>query len=216
MTDLSPVMAISSISEQVFTALKKDILSGELQPGTRLIVLDIAGRFQISQAPVREALERLKQTGLIKGIPNKGSIVSDITDKEIKDIFVLREIIEGYAMRESMKEMREEDYAYLEQVIRKMDTAHTKGDMLMLLELDMEFHGFFYMRCDNHMILELWNQMKIKVMRFMAFSNRHFNTDKLAEWHLLLVEALRTGDGALVEKAVIEHMHSYKTIHLHS
>jgi DNA-binding GntR family transcriptional regulator len=216
MTNSSSVVAIPSISEQVFTTLKKEILAGELQPGTRLIVLEIAGRFSISQAPVREALERLKQSGLINGIPNKGSVVSDITDKEIKDIFVLREMIEGFAARETMKGMKEEDFAYLERVIRAMDEAHLAGDMLMLLELDMEFHEFFYTRCDNHMILELWNQMKMKVMRFMAFSNRHFNTDKLGEWHLLLVEALRSGDAEQVEQAFVGHMHSYKTIHLHS
>ncbi|NIK76732.1 DNA-binding GntR family transcriptional regulator [Paenibacillus castaneae] len=208
------ISPINSISEQVFTSLKKEILSGELPPGTRLLVMDIAKKFEISQAPVREALERLKQSGFITGIPNKGSVVSNITSREIKDIFELREIIEGFAVRQSMKKLVEQDFTYLVAIIEQMDQANEQNDILAILELDMEFHGFFYKRCDNHMILELWNQMKMKVMRFMAISNRHFSTDALADWHLRLIDVLRSGNTELAEQAFIEHMHSYKVIHL--
>ncbi|OZB90833.1 GntR family transcriptional regulator [Paenibacillus sp. XY044] len=204
----------SSISEQIYLTLKREIIAGELQPGTRLIVLDIAGKFQVSQAPVREALERMKQEGLINGIPNKGSVVSNITSKEIRDIFVLREIIEGYAVRTSMPTLSEADYEQLEEVIRSMEEAVGRNDTLGILELDMDFHGFFYKRCDNQAILELWNQMRTKVMRFMAISNRHHTTDLLAEWHQRLITVLRAGDGDAAEEAFIEHMHAYKFIHM--
>lgn len=202
----------NSISEHVYSALKKDILAGVLQPGTRLIVTEIAGKYQISQAPVREALERLKQEGLITGVPNKGSVVSTITAKEIKDIFVLREIIEGFAVRQSMPLLTEEDYGYLHRLIDEMDAANKQNEMLRILELDMDFHAFFYIRCDNQAVLELWNHMRTKVMRFMAISNRHHTTEVLAEWHLLLIDALRSGDADAAEAAFIEHMHAYKMI----
>jgi len=208
------IPSINSISDQVYTALKKEILAGELQPGARLLVLEIAKKFNISQAPVREALERLKSAGYITGIPNKGSIVSYITDKEIKDIFELREIIEGFAVRQSMKQLNEDDFNYLEELIPQMHLAHEQNDILNILDLDMEFHGFFYRRCGNHMILDLWNRMRIKVMRFMAISNRHYSTEELADWHLMLVEVLRTGDAEQAEQAFTLHMHSYKMIHL--
>lgn len=205
---------INSISEHVYADLKKGILAGDLQPGTRLIVTEIAGKFQISQAPVREALERLKQEGLITGIPNKGSVVSSISAKEIRDIYVLREIIEGFAVRQSMPLLTEEDYSYLHTIISDMDKAAKQNEILSILELDMDFHGFFYKRCDNQAILELWNHMRTKVMRFMAISNRHYTTDVLAEWHLLLIDALRSGDADAAEAAFIEHMHAYKMIDL--
>lgn len=204
----------NSISEQIYLTLKREILANELQPGTRLIVLDIAGKFQVSQAPVREALERMKQEGLINGIPNKGSVVSNITSKEIRDIFVLREIIEGYAVRTSMPNMTEADYAELEAIIRSMEKAIERNDTLSILELDMDFHGFFYKICDNQAILELWNHMRTKVMRFMAISNRYHTTEMLADWHRRLITVLRTGDGVAAEEAFIEHMHAYKIIHV--
>ncbi|WP_258171114.1 GntR family transcriptional regulator [Paenibacillus sp. R14(2021)] len=205
---------INSISEHVYKDLKRDILSGDLQPGTRLIVTEIAGNYKISQAPVREALERLKQEGLIVGIPNKGSVVSTITAKEIKDIYVLREIIEGFAVRQSMPLLTEADYSYLQGIISEMDIANKQNEMLRILELDMDFHGFFYKRCDNQAVLELWNHMRTKVMRFMAISNRHYTTEVLADWHLLLIDALRSGDADAAEAAFIGHMHAYKMIDL--
>jgi DNA-binding GntR family transcriptional regulator len=208
------VPLVNSISEQIYVTLKRKILTGELSPGTRLLVLDIAGQFRVSQAPVREALERMKQEGLIIGIRNKGSVVSNITSKEIRDLFVLREIIEGYAVRTSMPTLSESDYATLEAIIQRMEEAVEQSDTLSILELDMDFHGFFYKRCDNQAILELWNHMRTKVMRFMAISNQHSTTEMLADWHRMLIDALRTGDGDAAEEAFIEHMHAYKFIHL--
>ncbi|WP_225446430.1 GntR family transcriptional regulator [Paenibacillus rhizovicinus] len=204
----------NSISEHVYAGLKKDILALILQPGTRLIVTEIAGKYQISQAPVREALERLKQEGLITGIPNKGSVVSTITAKEIKDIFVLRKIIEGFAIRQSMPLLTEEDYDYLHCLIDEMETANKRNEMLRTLELDMAFHAFFYERCDNQAVLELWNHMQTKVMRFMAsFDDIHAN-NVLAERHLHLVDTLRSGDADAAEAAFIEHMQAYRNIDL--
>jgi len=212
---VSPVpLQVNSISNSVYMDLKKQILEGTLQPGERLIVLDISGRYQISQAPVREALERLKQEGLIVGQMNKGSVVSNITDKEIKDLFVLREIIEGFAVRESMPLLTEADYRYLEQVLAEMEAANEAKDNFKILEKDMEFHGFFYNRCNNGAILDIWNQMQAKIMRFMAISNRYYTTDGLAAWHMRLIEALKTGDAIEAEKRFIEHMQAYKMIHV--
>jgi DNA-binding GntR family transcriptional regulator len=204
----------NSISGQVYMTLKKEILEGELPPGARLPVLEIANRFQISQAPVREALERLKQEGLIIGKRNKGSVVSNITSKEIKDIFVLREMIEGFAVRETMPQMKKSDFRYLEETILSMEQAIEQNEIFKILEHDMEFHGFFYERCNNHAILELWNQMKTKVMRFMAISNKLRSTDGLVKGHLGLIDVLKKGNVEEAEKTFVDHMKSYKFVHL--
>jgi DNA-binding GntR family transcriptional regulator len=203
---------VHSISGTVYSALKSEILDGTLAPGTRLIVTEIAGRFQISQAPVREALERLKQEGLIVGQPNKGSVVSNITAKEITDLFVLRELIESFAVRVSMPLLTNEDFTHLMRILGEMNEAVLEQDHLKILEKDMAFHGYFYQKCGNGAVLDLWKQMETKIMRFMAISNRHFSTNRLVEWHLRLIEALKSGDAELVEREFIEHMHAYKLI----
>ncbi len=214
LTDKPHLFPISSISTSVYAALKKDIMDGTLQPGSRLIVLEIAGRYRISQAPVREALERLKQEGLIIGQPNKGSVVSTITSKEIKDLFVLREMIEGFAVKESMPILTDNDFRKLEQILSDMDEAIKANDSIAILEKDMEFHGYFYNLCDNEAILELWSRMRTKIMRFMAISNRHYSTEKLVAWHMQLIDALKSGNAQEAVSEFIEHMHAYKIIDL--
>lgn len=189
-------------------------MDGTLEPGNRLIVLDIAGRYQISQAPVREALERLKQEGLIVGQPNKGSVVSSITAKEIKDLFVLREMIESFAVEKSIPLLTDNDYRKLELILSEMDTAIKANDSIAILEKDMEFHGYFYSICNNEAILDVWNRMKTKIMRFMAISNRYYSTEKLVDWHMQLIHVMRSGNPQEAVSAFIEHMHAYKIIEL--
>ncbi|TDF92619.1 GntR family transcriptional regulator [Paenibacillus piri] len=211
-----PSLQTDSIGEQVYLSLKKQILEGQLQPGARLLVMDIAGTFQISQGPVREALERLKQEGLIISKPNKGSVVSDITSKEIKDIFVMREIIEGFAVKESVPLLDPADFEYLEHTIAEMDNATRRNDMMHILGLDLEFHGFFYKRCGNHVALDMWKQMSTKVMRFMAMriSIHYLTNDKLVEEHFDLIRVLKQGDPLAAEQRFIQHMKAYKMIQI--
>jgi DNA-binding GntR family transcriptional regulator len=205
---------VQTISDTVYLFLKKSILQGELTPGQRLLVMDIAQKFDISQAPVREALERLKHEGLISAKTNKGSVVSDITAKEIKDIAVMRKMTEGFAIRATLPILQSEDFDYLESTIREMGAAIASNDMLKIVEWDLAFHGFFYERCDNHVVLDTWNQMKTKVMRFMAISNKHFSTDHLVEEHLALIDVLKTGDAREAEKRFIFHMKAYEIVPL--
>ena len=82
---------------------------GELKPGAHLLGLDVAKAKRVSQAPVREALERLKQEGLLIRKANRSAVVSDISLKEIEDIYAPRELIEGYvkASEASRKHMKE-------------------------------------------------------------------------------------------------------------
>jgi DNA-binding GntR family transcriptional regulator len=186
--------------------LKREILEGGLPPGERLIVMDIAGRFGISQAPVREALERLKQEGLIIGKANKGSVVSNITLQEINDIYVLREILEGYAVRKSMPMLQEAHFQYLEDVVSQMDDAIQRNDLLKTIEIDQQFHGFFYKQCGNLAILENWERMSTKLTWFMAISNQRHSTNKLVEVHRALIQALRDGNPDTAERMFLEHI----------
>lgn len=212
MKQIKPVLLNTSISNQIYLRIKSDILSGEYSPGERLLVLDLAKRFEVSQAPVREALERLKFEELIIGTPNKGSVVASITSKEIYDIFELREMIEGYAVKKSMPLMGADDYEHMEKIIRCMDESVKQGDMLKILEWDMEFHGYLYELCGNSAVLEAWERIKSKMMRFMAISNKFHTTDSLAEEHYILLQMLRNGDVPAAEARFLEHMHAYKII----
>ncbi|WP_248927108.1 GntR family transcriptional regulator [Paenibacillus hamazuiensis] len=199
-----------SLSEHVYISLKKKIMKGELPPGHRLIVLEIAGEFSVSQAPVREALERLKQEGLIVGKTNKGSAVSEITAKEIRDIYELRQLIEGHALRAMMKALTAEDISRLEQIVAGMRASVDEGDPDRLVELDMAFHGYFYERSGNELLQDIWNSIKTKIMRFITITNQDHKGYSIPNSHTELLELIKTGDADRTEEKLIRGFDFYK------
>ncbi|SFD51460.1 DNA-binding transcriptional regulator, GntR family [Paenibacillus catalpae] len=208
-TDSSAQSPIS-LSEHVYTTLKRQIMKGELLPGHRMIVLDIAKQFNVSQAPVREALERLKQEGFIVGKMNKGSVVSEITAQEIRDIYALRQMVEGHALRRAMKVLEDKDIDYLEGVIAGMREAIDQGDSYRLVELDMLFHGYFYLRSGNALLYDIWNSIKTKIMRFITVTNRDHPGYSLSDSHTEILDLIKSGDVDLSETKLIRGLDFYK------
>ncbi|MBB3113040.1 DNA-binding GntR family transcriptional regulator [Paenibacillus phyllosphaerae] len=199
-----------SRSEHIYLALKKRIMSGDMPPGHRLIVLEIARQFDVSQAPVREAMERLKQEMLIVGKPNKGSVVSEITAQEIRDIYELRQLIEGHALRATMKALTESDIKKLEAIVIGMRNSVDDGDPYRLVERDMDFHGFFYEHSGNALFLEIWNSIKTKIMRFISITNQDHPGYTLPDSHTELLDLIKAGDVEQTEKKLIRGLDFYK------
>jgi DNA-binding GntR family transcriptional regulator len=197
-----------SLTERVYLTLRESIVKGELVPGYRLIVLDIAKTLNTSQAPVREALERLKQEGLIVSKPNKGSMVADISLDEIKEIYVLRELVEGYVLKQTIPTLSPSDFDYLMQLYMDLKKCATENNVSSFVDVDMKFHGFFYERCQNQVILNVWNQINVKIKRFTTITNRVYfpDLDVIAETHLPLIQLIQTGDVDRCEKAFLDHM----------
>jgi DNA-binding GntR family transcriptional regulator len=205
-----PAPSVSLISNQVHMSLKKAILQGKLQPGQRLLILEIANSYNTSQAPVREALERLKQDGLVEGKPNKGAIVRGITHKDIKDAYLLRQLVEEHAMREAYKRMITKDLEYLANLLICMKEASEQDDPIRLIELDMEFHGFFYHKCDNRIIADLWDQIKSIIMCFIIVTNQYFSGDNIVQSHERLLTALQSPDPLQLTNTLSENLQFYK------
>ncbi|MFC5404248.1 GntR family transcriptional regulator [Cohnella soli] len=197
-----------SLSEQVYLGLRDSIVRGEIYPGYRLLVLEIATALKISQAPVREAMERLKQEGLLIGKANKGSIVSEMKQEEIEEIYALRELIERDALLKSIPKLGAADYAQLDLLYKRMRAAAEEEDLYRFIDLDLEFHSFFYEKSGNRTIMNLWLQLAVKLKRFLAITNKLYFPDLLsiAEGHAPLIDALKSGDVAEIERLFAAHL----------
>ncbi|WP_234340262.1 GntR family transcriptional regulator [Gorillibacterium timonense] len=204
----------TSISQQIYDQIKQDILAGVYTPGDRLLVLELADRFKVSQAPVREALERLRYSELVISSPNKGSVVSDISAKEIREIFELRELLEVYAIRQALPKLTSSDYDHMERSVRLMEEAVEQEDILLILQADLDFHGYLYEHSGNQMALDIWDRMKLKMKRFMAISLKVDTIEFMVEEHLSLLELLKSGDVETAERRFVQHMQSYKLFDL--
>ncbi|NTZ19245.1 GntR family transcriptional regulator [Paenibacillus sp. JMULE4] len=197
-----------SLSERVYLSLRQALLKGELYPGFRLVVLDIANSLGISQAPVREAMERLKQEGLLISKHNKGSFVSDITQKKIEDIYEMRELIEGFAVKRALPTLKSSDIDYLNRLYSEMKRCAQEDDVFRLIEYDMRFHGLFYERCGNEVLSQQWNQIHVQIKRFIAVATQIYfpKLEAVADSHIPLLRSLENGDVHEAEAIFSDHI----------
>lgn len=112
-----------SMSEKVYLKLKDDILENKLKPGEKLVEEDLANEFKVSRTPVREALKQLDQDGLVTYYPRRGSVVSELSLKDAKELYEVREVLEGLAIKQICLNIDSKGITILENIIEQMDKA---------------------------------------------------------------------------------------------
>src|SRR5580765_5044261 len=110
----------ASLSDQVYEQLRSSIISAERNPGEKLVELEIAAQMGTSQGPVREALQRLERDGLVERQARSATYVSSISMDEMYELFSVRSVIEGYAIRRAAQKITPEQCNYLESLIGEM------------------------------------------------------------------------------------------------
>jgi DNA-binding GntR family transcriptional regulator len=123
------------LSERVTNSIRKLILSGELQPGSRIGQEQLAEQFGTSRIPVREALKRLESDGLVSLVPNSGAWVAKLDLSECIEIYKIRERLEPLALSEAVAHMTEEEIDELARLVERMEKA---ADTEEFLRLDRE------------------------------------------------------------------------------
>jgi DNA-binding GntR family transcriptional regulator len=136
-TRIPRVTFASMVGERIRSA----ILDGTMPPGSQLNEVELAARFGVSRGPIREALQRLIQEGLLRSEPHHGVFVPVMSEADINDIYLAREALETAAIRKIMGESRSASaYKSLDRLVRKMRAAEAADDWRAVANLDLEFH----------------------------------------------------------------------------
>ncbi len=196
-----------SLRGRVFHKLRDDILSGKYEENEELKEVAIGEELGVSRTPVREAFRQLELEGLIQIIPNKGAYVTGITEKDVKDIYMIRSLLEGLCARWATEHITQEQLAEMEENIYLSKFHAQKGHLEQLAELDNRFHDIMYEACDSKILehqLKDFHQYVLRVRRkTLASKNRG---PKSNEEHEEILQAIKAGDGERAEQLANRHM----------
>lgn len=134
----------ASLGGKVFEAIEQAILDGTYSSGDSLTELGLSAELGVSRTPVREALRQLELEGLVQTLPNKGTVVVGISQKDIEDIYTIRMSMEGLACEWAAKKISEEECGKLREIIELQEFYAQKNDVLQVWQLDRKFHETIY------------------------------------------------------------------------
>lgn len=196
-----------SLRGRVFHKLRDDILSGKYEEHEELKEVAIGEELGVSRTPVREAFRQLELEGLIQIIPNKGAYVTGITEKDVRDIYMIRSMLEGLCARWATEHITKEQMEEMEENIYLAKFHAQKGHLEQLAELDNRFHDIMYEACDSKMLEHQLKDFHQYVLRVRKKTLNNANRGpKSNEEHEQIMEAIKAGDADLAEKLANQHM----------
>jgi len=186
----------ATFATMVGERIRTSIVEGELAPGTQLSEVELATRYGVSRGPVREALQRLIQEGLLRSEPHHGVFVPVMSPADFEDIYLVRLALETAALNKVMLGPEAvQTLKSLERVVRQMRDAEAAGDWQKVAELDMEFHTILVTAAHsprlNRVFHTVLSDPRLCLGVLVRADDRR--TD-LVEEHGEIVERMRAGD----------------------
>ena len=192
--------------EEIREKLIEDILNGRLAPGSRIVETRIAQQFGVSQGPVREALRDLELFGFVVSSPFRGTQVRKITTEELLEIYPIRAALEGVAARAAAVRIDQATLEHLEELIEVMREAAARDDHPAEADADHSFHHLIVKASGNRMLEHVWQTMRLSITTCLTVSITHRSLHEIAERHVAVLDALRSGDPDRAESAIRRHI----------
>ena len=196
-----------SLEEMVFSRLEEEILSGELTRGTALGEIALSKRLGVSRTPVRGALHRLAEEGLVEILPNRGATVIGINIDDLVDIYNIRERLEGLASALAAKRATVDEISRLTEAVELAEFYISKNDAEHIKELDTVFHSIIYAasgsRFLSRTLSELHRKIKSYRKRSLSVPGR---LERSADEHREILEAIRRGDAEEADRLTSNHI----------
>ena len=192
----------------VLDALRGAIVSGELQPGERLLASDLARDFEVSSMPVREALRQLEAEGLVTIRPHLGATVTRLSNSAPAELVEIRSVLEGLASRLAADRAQPDDFDELRRLLGRMDQAldGSATTSAKFADANLAFHGVILQASGSAELQRILNALHERTMRFRAqFLLVPGLAQHSQEDHRKLLAALEAGDGPGAEAIAREH-----------
>lgn len=195
------------IGEMAYVSLKGAIVRGDLHPGQRLVESALSAQMGISRIPVREAIKKLEQDGLIEKLGKGGFIVKNPSRKEIEETFGIRACLESYAAALATGHMDAPTIDRLENVLRLYRDALERRDIAKMTQLNNQLDEIIFSTSGSRKLYALIANFRDFISRYrkVLLTCMEYAAISLSE-HEEIVQAMKEGDVEGVEKLVRKHL----------
>ncbi|MBU5669332.1 GntR family transcriptional regulator [Peptoniphilus sp. MSJ-1] len=209
---MDPKINKKSLSNLVYRDLKDKILKNDLFPGDKLIEMEIAAELGVSRTPVREALKKLEEDGLVNNYPRKSYVVSKISMKEAQNLYVVRKSLEPLAVEILAEKGLNKKTKFFEEVNEKLQNAMNGEEESVMEQLIIQWNVELVNSLDNEILRELMTTVNNRLYRFSNFIFRdkgnykkHYNNlSKIFE----LIKEKKSKEARLASENTIEEIYS--------
>lgn len=201
-----------TLKEKAYEFIKYKILNCEMKPGSDILEDQLIEQLGSSRTPVREALMRLEQEGLVNIFPRKGSFVAQITLKDIQEIFEIREIVEIQVAKMICDCIQKEELLYFKEKFEQMDEEgnyHTDKDFF---ELDLAFHKTIVESTENNYLIEFMNKIYDKDYRIRVRTTILLKEERKRNKveHIAIINSILEKDKEKIENYLLKHIENAK------
>ena len=197
------------LRDVVFNTLRQAILKGELEPGERLMEIQLADRLGVSRTPIREAIRKLELEGLVLMIPRKGAEVAKISEKSLRDVLEVRRSLEELAIELACQRMSDSDIEDLELAQNAFREAVTAGDAMTIAETDEHYHDIIYNGTGNNRLVQILNNLREQMYRYrLEYIKDVSQHVRLIEEHEEIYRCISSRDKDAGARAIKMHIYN--------
>jgi len=191
-----------TLVDKIVEILENQILSGRLEPGTKLSEARVAKEFNVSRAPAREALLRLEDINLLRK-NHRGREVAGFSIEEFRGIYEMKNVLEAYAAMQAVSFATDRDYKKLKSLLDEMKDSLDPPDHKKLIKLNSKFHDYIVHGCRNDKLIEAYS-LRAKQVRWTS-GNYKTRPQLSVEEHEKIYEAFIQKDGNGVRALMESH-----------
>ena len=196
-----------SVGESAYASLKGAIVKGDLHPGQRLVESRLSAQMGISRIPVREAIKKLEQDGLVERLERGGFIVKDPSRAEIEETFGIRAVLESYAAALATGHMDAPTIDRLENVLALYREALERRDIAKMTQLNDQLDEIIFNTSGSRKLYALIANFRDFISRYrkVLLTCMDYAAISLSD-HEKIVQAMKERDGERVEKLMRKHL----------
>jgi DNA-binding GntR family transcriptional regulator len=193
------------LGDVAYEEVRKRIVSGDFPMGSRLNEVRLASDLGVSRAPVREAVRRLAEEGLVTEQPHIGAVVREIDASSLIDLYNVRAAIEPLAIRLATR--RRMDTKPLRTLIRRMAAAAESNDFSLVARHELEFHSTITESSGNRVLIQIFRGLQGQVLMGLALDDSGYpNLEEVAVEHEPLIEAIESGNEGRAAQLMQRHV----------